>query len=112
MVILDPGQAQMNYTQLTLPIVDGPDMINGGTVRRFDVEGHPTPYAYAAVCDQGVTSALGIRGVDVFPADPHLVHITLPEVADGQSIRITFEENVIPDGTLVTWVLGELEEAL
>lgn len=109
-VTLTPGDS-MEFGDYSLPIISSQAELNSNTLIGFTVEGLSQNFAYAAIAGQGLVSALGHSEADFFPEDSHLVHITLPNLQAGDAIHCTFSIDEIPDGTRVSWVLGELDEA-
>ena len=109
-MVLLPGEMLTNTSRITLPWVHNGGEISPETIRQFSVTGFSNGFAYAAISGKGLTSALGTGTENFYPDDPHLVHITMESLEAGQNLMLTFEVNEIADGTLVTWVLGTLDE--
>lgn len=99
------------FEDFTLPVISTAEEVSSSTIMAFTVEGFSQDFGYAAVSGVGLVSALGHSGTDFFPSDEHLIHITVSNFQADDAVNCNFEINDLADGTRVTWVLGELDEA-
>lgn len=112
-VIIDPPST-LGFRTTTIPLIETEDEINSDNIFAFRVEGFEQEFAFAAIKNRGIVSALGRTGPDFFPDDPLFVRETHPDVKAGDSIICKFEIRYLVgdegQGSLAIWVLGALDE--
>lgn len=112
-ITIFPGQVLENLSDFSLPVLSDTSMIDGENCIPFESPNNAIAFAFAAVQDRGILSALG-RTAEHFKTEvEEELHISLQQIAPGQNVKLTLVEDEGANGQdNIIWVLGDIDDSL